>query len=237
MKKSVLLTVAGGLIAGALVMALLKNRAATSADGIESEAIPGAAGTAPVTAAGQASLGAAGSTTSPAPAPARLPPPSARELQSLREMARIVRDAVKPGARMEDLIRVLQEGRQQPFVSRNGGAETGALMIVRTKNPPPGTRYFTAQYFTDANGAKSLQHISFEFKPGSTSYEEAVKISREILGAPAEVRGRFTKWNLPDNRIHWINEPTVEQLIENPINPHTKEDAGTVVFAIEDEIH
>lgn len=235
MKKSVLLAVIGGLIAGALVMALLKNRASTPGDGVESEAIPGAT---PSTAAtGQPSAAGTAAAVPTISAAANLPPPSPRELQSLREMAKIVRDAVKPGARMEDLLRTLQEGRQQPFISRNGSAETGALMIVRTKNPPPGTRYFTAQYFTDANGAKSLQHISFEFKPGSTSYEEAVKISREILGAPAEVRGRFTKWNLPDNRIHWINEPTVEQLIENPINPHTREDAGTVVFAIEDEIH
>lgn len=155
----------------------------------------------------------------------------------MRRMSDILHEAIKPGRRLENLLAVLQAERQEPFMAKSGNADTGDLTIVRTKNPLPGTRYFHAQYFTAENGSKFLQHISFEFKPGSTSFEEATARQKELLGPPNEQRGRFMKWNLPDRRILWVAEPSLEQLLDDPFNAHTREDLGTVVIAVEQEIH
>ena len=88
------------------------------------------------------------------------------ELASLNKMTQTILDFSNNSKRFEDLMFQLKNENQEPYISQDRNAFTGELTIVRTKSPLPGTRYFHAQYFSDENGEKFLQHMSFQSKPG-----------------------------------------------------------------------
>jgi hypothetical protein len=159
---------------------------------------------------------------------------------SLDQMSMILKQALTRGTKYEDVISLLQRSGQDPVVTRSSNSSTGELLIVRTKNPMPGTRYFHGQYFTDEQGERFVQHMSFEFRPGPNSMKEAVQAATQTFGlsAPKEQKGDFVQWDLNDDYVLWIKQKGARDLQDNPFNAYdTKTDVGTVQMTVEMKIH
>lgn len=159
---------------------------------------------------------------------------------SLNEMSLVLVDAVRGSKNFEGIVQRLKQTGQDPVITRDGSATTGEMLIVRTKNPLPGTRYFHAQYFTDENNQRFVQHMSFEFQPSATAMADAVNaaVRNFSVGEPTERKADFMQWNLDENYVLWIKKKSVKDLQHDPFNAHDpKKDVGTVQMAVELKIH
>jgi hypothetical protein len=175
-----------------------------------------------------------------AQSPSRAISSSKTERASLEDMSRSLFEFTRPQSRLSDLVQYLEGSRQQPFVTRDANPDTGEMLIVRTKSPLPGTRYFHAQYFSNENNEPFVQHMSFEYKPSLTAMQEAlqaVEKSFPDLPAPEVKNDGFAKWNLKGGYILWVKKMKAEDLQDDPFNAYTAADEGTVRVAMELEIH
>ena len=141
-----------------------------------------------------------------------------------------------PGQTMENLVNFLSNSEQDPLVMRDSNPFTGDMLIVRTKSPLPGTRYFHAQFFTDSNGHEYLQHVSFEFRPGPMAMPEAIRAVEDGCGSlskPTFQKDRFQQWDLGHGYVIWIRRLDQNDLQNNPFNAYTDDDLNTIRVAIE----
>lgn len=165
---------------------------------------------------------------------------SAKEKASLEDMSKTLFQFTRPESRLGDLVQYLESSQQEPQVARNSNPDTGEMVIVRTRNPLPGTRYFHAQYFSDENQQSFVQHMSFEFKPSPTALNEAVETLQKNfpdLPAPKTRNADFVQWSVPGGYVLWVKKMTAEELKDDPFNAYTSDDVGTVRVAVEREIH
>jgi len=128
----------------------------------------------------------------------------------------------------------------RPTVNINSNPYTGSMNIVRTKDSLPGTRYVHAQYMADDNGNETLQHLSFEYRPGPNAFQRAtaaIKSEFKIKGDPIHSKGDFVSYKLDEHYIIWLKRMGEKDLKDDPFNAYTKNDAGTIRVAIELEIH
>ena len=158
---------------------------------------------------------------------------------SLSKMAKILFQFTRPEHQIKDLISFLEAGQYEPQVGHDANAFTGDMAIVRTKRPPPGTRYFHAQYFSDENGGGFVQHMSFEYQPSPTAMSDALTAIQEAfqLTKPEIETVGYAKWNLDADHIIWIKKLAAEDLHDDPFNAYTAADVGTIRVAVEVEIH
>ena len=187
----------------------------------------------------------------PAPqvaAPVSTPAPLARvpaaastdELRSLETLGQTLAYAVDPAHSLNRLLEDMVKSQQQPLVVRDANPDTGEMMIVRTKSPLPGTRYFHGQYFTGEDGAPFVQHMSFEYKPGPDSMAAAVAtVERSFpnLSRPVVQRPDYVKWQLDERYIIWVKKMEMDDLENDPFNSYSLDDKGTIRVAVELEIH
>lgn len=159
---------------------------------------------------------------------------------SLNEMSSLLVDAVKGSKNFDRLVHRLRQTGQNPVLTKNDNGVTGEMVTVRTQSPLPGTRYFHAQYFTDEKNQRFVQHMSFEFKPGPTSMNDAVRaaVQNFAVGEPTDRRGDFVQWELDDNYVLWIKKKSAQDLKNDAFNAHDPAtDAGTVQMAVELKVH
>jgi hypothetical protein len=162
------------------------------------------------------------------------------EKASLEDMSRTLFQFTQPESRLSDLVQYLESSQQQPIVAQNSNPDTGDMVIVRTRNPLPGTRYFHAQYFADENQKGFVQHMSFEFKPGASAMTDAVDAVHKAfpdLPAPKTQNKDFIQWDIPGGYILWVKKMGTDDMQDDPFNAYTEDDIGTVRVAMELEIH
>ena len=169
-----------------------------------------------------------------------LPPTQPRnELESLNMLAKVLFEAARPNQSMDSLVSYLKATAQDPYLVKNANPYTGELTFVRTNSPFPGTRYFHAQYFSDKNNQPFAQHLSFEYKPGVDSMNQATAAIQQAFPhlGPAKTRekGNFTEWDAGDGYTVWLRRLTSEDIrrSDDPYAVHTPDDVGTIVVAIE----
>lgn len=209
-----------------------KTRSAESADAAKSADAESSGQAAD--SAGAANVGA-GASSSGAGSTAGGSPATALELQSLKKMTDILALAIQPNAREADLLKALTDAKQEPSVAADNNPITGEMDIVRTQNPPAGTRYFHAQYFGAEKKEKFAQHLSFEFKPGPEAIKQAIAAVQASLhvGAPEPTRENFYEWKLKDGYCAWVAPLAEKDLKNNPFNAYSPEDKGTIRVAVE----
>lgn len=155
---------------------------------------------------------------------------------SVKKMTRFLATYAGTGKSLEDLIEDLKTNQQDPFIVRDANKYTGEMIILRTKNPYPGTRYFHAQYFTDENHVRFAQHMSFEIRPHAEAMDQAIAVIRDFfpqLGTPTEQSPDFIQWDLENGHVLWIKRLGPEDIEENPFNAYTPEDLGSLRIAVE----
>ncbi|MGZ3805621.1 MAG: hypothetical protein ACXVB4_15495 [Pseudobdellovibrionaceae bacterium] len=155
---------------------------------------------------------------------------------SLKKMAGILFQATVAGEKMESLLRTLKNSQQEPFLVHDKNEDTGEMILVRTKSPLPGTRYFHAQYFTDESQQTFAQHISFELRASPQAMAQAIQTVQETfpnLNKPSYETSDFVQWDLEDGYVVWIKRLGPEDIQANPFNFYSQDDIGTIRVAVE----
>ncbi len=155
---------------------------------------------------------------------------------SLKKMTMILFEYTADEKKLEDLIRNLKSSGLEPFLVQDKNDYTGEMIIVRTKKPFPGTRYFHAQYFTDENKQTFAQHISFEFQPSPEAMNQAIQAVHEAfrnLDKPTNETRDFVQWNLDHGYVVWIKRLGPEDIQGNPFNSYSDDDVGSIRIAVE----
>lgn len=158
------------------------------------------------------------------------------EAEALEQTVRTLIENSKPDRSSEQLLQSLSNSGQEPIVARDQNQYTGAMTVIRTKNPLPGTRYFLAQYFSDEKGKDFPQHLSVEFRAGPDAFNNVVSALRKTrpdLGEPSMIQEGFMQWELNDGFVAWVKQLGPADIEEDGINPHTTSDIGTIWFAVE----
>lgn len=164
------------------------------------------------------------------------------ERESLLFFADTLSEFTAEEAKMEQLLDKLKSKNIEPFVMKDENAYTGSMEVVRTQKVIPGTRYFHAQYFSDGsseNREKTLQHMSFEFRPGENSFngvKAAFMKTFGLTGKPVLEKDGFVSWKKGPYTL-WINTQSKEDMANDPFNAYDDKDVGTIRAAVELEIH
>ncbi|WP_413291468.1 hypothetical protein [Bdellovibrio sp. HCB337] len=175
--------------------------------------------------------------SAPIPQGPALPAPEKDSLSvSVKEMTHVLAAYAGSDNKLEDLIENLKKTNQEPYMVRDTNKYTGEMIIVRTKSPLPGTRYFHAQYFQDEDKSRFPQHMSFEFRPHAEAMDQAIAAVRESfpnLGNPEQQATDFIQWDLGNGHVLWIKRLGYEDIEENPFNAYTEADLGSIRVAVE----
>lgn len=161
---------------------------------------------------------------------------SAKAQASLKQMTQVLFDFTVQEKSLSDLMDSLTKGQHEPFQVSDKNPDTGEMIIVRTKSPLPGTRYFHAQYFVDEDNKPFAQHISFEYRPSPEAMEQAIAMVQATfpgLGAPMEEGRDFIQWELPHGYVVWVKRLNQQDISSNPFNAYTQGDIGSVRIAVE----
>ncbi len=117
--------------------------------------------------------------------------------------------------------------------------EGRGFSVVRTMNSLKGTRYFHAQFFSDENGKEHLQHMSFEMS-AKEPFERVRELAKAYLSSEIESetkRSDYHLWKMKNGYNVWVKVMTKEELLDDPFNAYTENDAGVRRLVIEQEIH
>lgn len=168
-------------------------------------------------------------------------PQDRQELQALDNYAKALYLFASNDQKPELLVQKLTEAGLKPLVVQDFNDVTGKMIVVRTEETLPGTRYFHAQYFEDENKQPFLQHMSFEFRPGEKSLDQAIaavqKAFPKNIGPVQKCTRDYGAWEYGEMTA-WCHE-LGEQDIQNddPNRARSKEDIGAVKCAIEQNPH
>lgn len=127
-----------------------------------------------------------------------------------------------------------------PVISYDKNPYTGNMRVLRTKKNLSGTRYIHAQYFENEDGVETLQHLSFEYRPGPGALAKAVsaiKSEFKLEKDPNIVKKDFAGWTLGNGYVVWCSKRNLESLKEDPFNAYTDNDDGTIRCATELDPH
>ncbi len=162
------------------------------------------------------------------------------ERAALTNYAGTLYEFSRKGANPKSLIQRLTQQGLKPEVAQDFNKETGKLLVVRTEETLPGTRYFHAQFFEDENKQPFLQHMSFEFRPGPESMKTAVDAVQEKfpgLGRPESQSDGYVLWKTQDGYVVWVKKMSAQDLKHDPFNAYAPEDVDTVRVVVEQDIH
>ncbi len=166
--------------------------------------------------------------------------PNTKEGVSLTKFSATLSRYTQHDFKLQELKEELINNGLRVISSHDKNKFTGEMVVIRTKNTLPGTRYFHAQVFKDDNDNDFIQHMSFEYRPGKDAFAQAVAaIKQEFkVSKYADVqKDGFYSWNLENDYVVWIKKMNEEDLKDDPFNAYTKKDIGTIRVAIEQEIH
>ncbi len=159
------------------------------------------------------------------------------EIRSLHIMTNLLAQALQPGFTLDEVVRTLKTNDQDPKVTSDKNGVTGEMVLVRTGNPYPGTRYFQAQYFSNGDGTHFVQHMSFEFRPGPNAMKEAIesiKTNFPGLGKPLFDEADTIRWELPGGYMIEATRLDANDIKQpNPYNTYDAADVGTIAIILQ----
>lgn len=169
-----------------------------------------------------------------------LPPEVSTEQRALNEMTGFLVESLRGHSSPQALLKELAQHGMKPLAAQNFNPQSGKMVMIRTQEALPGTRYFHAQFFEGTDKNPYLQHMSFEIKPGPEAMDMAIKTLRSQiadLGQPSAQADGYVLWKIPDGHIVWVKRLGAEDLKYDPFNAYSSEDIGTVRVTAEIDIH
>lgn len=168
------------------------------------------------------------------------PMKSQDQQKNLESMVEVLMLYSKEEAKLSTLLSYLTQSEQAPFVVQDSNIWTDGMILVRTQKPFLGTRYFHAQYFYGESVDPFLQHMSFEFRPGSDSMRravEAISAHKDRVGDPYIVKDDFVAWRMKSPLQIYVKKMGCMDLEYHPYNAYTARDIGTIKVAVEIDPH
>ena len=167
-------------------------------------------------------------------------PLTANEIQSVRNLTKTISQSIAQKMNSNQFLKAVKDLKLHPLFIDEGTNAVGSLVTIRTQDALEGTRYLHAQFTGEKNNADFLQHVSFQIRPGSDSFQKAVDILNEILPrnkVTKETGADYVLFNTADGYVAWAKIATRQDLKSNKYNASSKKDVGTVIVTIEQEIH
>lgn len=167
-------------------------------------------------------------------------PLSAEEVESVNQIVKTVAQAISQKSNSQKFMKALLKLQLKPKFIDQQENSLGSMVTVRTDNSLEGTRYLHAQFTGEKNNANYLEHISFQIRPGSNSFQKAVEILNQFLPKnkiTKESDSDYVLYNTSDGYVAWAKIANREDLKSNKYNASAPEDVGTVIVTIEQEIH
>lgn len=167
-------------------------------------------------------------------------PLNVTEVKSVKTFVQKMQKYTAAGFTPEMAFADLKKMGLQPVMAKASDPDTGTLITIRTESSLPGMRYIHLQYVTDDKGVPHLQSMTGEARPGTDSMDvakNAIHTQFGVRGAPASERADFAEWHR-DPYTAWVKQlNTEEELVGDPFNARTVEDAGTVSIGYEINPH
>jgi hypothetical protein len=167
-------------------------------------------------------------------------PLSFQEVQSVNNIVKTISQAIAKRSNSTAFMQAVQALNLKPKFMDEGTTAVGSMITVRTHDALEGTRYLHAQFTGVKNNADYLEHVSFQIRPGSDSFQKAVEILNQFLPKNKKVKessSDYVLYNTDDGYVAWAKIATREDLKSNNYNASSKEDVGSVIVTIEQEIH
>jgi len=167
-------------------------------------------------------------------------PLSTQEIESINNIIKTISQTIAKKLNSNQFMKAIQALQLKPKFIDEGSNALGSMVTVRTHDALPGTRYLHAQFIGEKNNAHDLQHISFQIRPGSNAFQKAVEILNQYLPKNKTVKesdSDYVLYNTEDGYVAWAKIATREDLKANKYNASSKEDVGSVIVTIEQEIH
>jgi len=167
-------------------------------------------------------------------------PLSVQEVESVNNMVKTISQAIAKRSNSNQFMKAVQALHLKPKFIDEGSNAVGSMVTVRTHDALDGTRYLHAQFTGEKNNADYLQHVSFQIRPGSNSFQTAVEILNQFLPKNKVIKesaSDYVRYNTDDGYVAWAKIATRDDLKSNKYNASSKEDVGSVIVTIEQEIH
>ncbi|MBC7754096.1 MAG: hypothetical protein H7Z71_07645, partial [Moraxellaceae bacterium] len=167
-------------------------------------------------------------------------PLSAEEVESVHQIVKTIAQAISQKSNSQKFMKALLGLKLKPKFIDQQETSLGSMVTVRTENALEGTRYLHAQFAGEKNNADYLEHISFQIRPGSNSFQKAIEILNQFLPKnkiTKESDSDYVLYNTTDGYVAWAKIANREDLKSNKYNASAPEDVGTVIVTIEQEIH
>lgn len=167
-------------------------------------------------------------------------PLSVQEVESVNSLVKTISQAIAQRSNSNNFMKAVQALNLKPKFIDEGTTAVGSMVTVRTHDALEGTRYLHAQFTGVKNNADYLEHVSFQIRPGSNSFQKAVEILNQFLPKTKKVKessSDYVLYNTDDGYVAWAKIATREDLKSNKYNASSKEDVGSVIVTIEQEIH
>lgn len=167
-------------------------------------------------------------------------PLSIQEVESVNNIVKTISQAIAKRSNSTAFMKAVQALNLKPKYMDEGTTAVGSMVTVRTHDALEGTRYLHAQFTGVKNNADYLEHVSFQIRPGSDSFQKAVEILNQFLPKNKKVKessSDYVLYNTDDGYVAWAKIATREDLKSNKYNASSKEDVGSVIVTIEQEIH
>ena len=167
-------------------------------------------------------------------------PLSVEEIQSVNQIVKTIAQAISQKSNSQKFMKALLALQLEPKFIDQQETSLGSMVTVRTENSLEGTRYLHAQFAGEKNNADYLEHISFQIRPGSNSFQKAVEVLNQFLPKnkiTKESYSDYVLYNTFDGYVAWAKIGNREDLKSNKYNAFAPEDMGTVIVTIEQEIH
>ncbi len=167
-------------------------------------------------------------------------PLSIQEVESVNNIVKTISQAISKKYNSMDFMKAVQALNLKPKFMDEGTTAVGSMVTVRTHDALEGTRYLHAQFTGVKNNVDYLEHVSFQIRPGSDSFQKAVEILNQFLPKNKKVKessSDYVLYNTDDGYVAWAKMATREDLKSNKYNASSKDDVGSVIVTIEQEIH
>lgn len=167
-------------------------------------------------------------------------PLTVQEVESVNSIVKTISQAISKKSTSTQFMKAVQALHLQPKFIDEGSNAVGSMVTVRTNDALEGTRYLHAQFTGEKNNANYLEHISFQIRPGSDSFQKAVEILNQYLPKNKTIKessSDYVLYNTDDGYVAWAKIATREDLKSNKYNASSKEDVGSIIVTIEQEIH
>ncbi len=167
-------------------------------------------------------------------------PLNSNEIESVDHLIKAISKSLAKNSGSKKFMKEIQGLHLHPMFVDEGSDSLGSTVVVRTHDALAGTRYLHAQFAGEKNKTDFLQHVSFQIRPGQNSFQKVVEILEQVLPKNKTLKERssdYVLYNTDDGYVAWAKIADREDLKSNKYNASSKEDIGTVIVTIEQEIH